>query len=390
MIAAPSTTECGPKTTTSEHAGTAKTSNLLRLKAAKSAEVDREFEAAVAASAGFPALLNVVKAWLPLRRIDAELEAVHTDLEERGAGAADISAVESLWHSAREATREAALRILDPVATDPRFAMAKATTFITVSGPSCPEVTDGDGNPNRLIRGLLLDAAADVPAGNAVQASEDDVALIALDAELASLLAETNKMQDELDVLVAQAHERAAAGWDGDKHSAEFFQRCCDFENALGTVAHADYIDTLRVRLAAIEKQGLGLRATTVEGLRFKARLAAHWHRFDPDHWENSSLIRDAALICGLPESAIDTNERDIFEEYELLGGKMTALENDQGDVWLGVRLAPPSTRSKEIEALLTRDMCRDLVPLARDAYGVQPWISGDGLVTLKPAGGDQ
>ncbi len=159
MNAAPNTTERGPKTTSRGNARKSEVRDLVYWMAKKNAQVDQEYEAACAATAEFPALRQFVEVWLPLRRAEADIEAIHADLEERGADDAEVEAAQDRWHAAMAATREAALGVLGHVATDPHVTMAKVATYMAISGARCVEAKDDDGHPNRLVKSLLTDAA---------------------------------------------------------------------------------------------------------------------------------------------------------------------------------------------------------------------------------------
>ena len=148
------------ETTPVARATEAKPRDLAYWKARKHALVDHKHEAACAATAEFPALRRLVEAWLPLRRAEADLDALHSDLEARGADDAEVETAQDHWHAAMEATREAALSVLDHVAADPRVTMAKVATFMALSGGRCAEAIGDDGHPNRLVQSLLVDVAA--------------------------------------------------------------------------------------------------------------------------------------------------------------------------------------------------------------------------------------
>lgn len=198
---------------------------------------------------------------------------------------------------------------------------------------------------SREINRTLVDAImADELARPLQPLTPDGVALLQIDRELVPLLAEIRAAQDR--------------GEDPDE-------------------AHD--------RLEALEKRITGLRADTLETLVPKARLAAHWRRFDVTYREMDSLLMDTALMCGLPAAEIVRWPQHIFDEFEYLGGKITALSDPwAGDNWLGVKPPPPSTRALEIQAMITPEVATELRPIALAAHGVQAWMGDDETIKIR------
>lgn len=177
MSAALDTTERGPKTTMAPSKKAKPKRDLAHWKSVKNAEVDAAYAAAMDAAEGFPHLEAALNAWLPLRRVEADLEAVHSDLEERRARAADIKSANALWQGAAEASYEAAQRLLDRTTADPDEILAKIAAYTAISERPLSEMVD-EGSA-QLLGSLLADlaeqsaslpaAAAPLPALEAVE-----------------------------------------------------------------------------------------------------------------------------------------------------------------------------------------------------------------------------
>lgn len=175
--------------------------------------VEAEYAEAVALSEGHPALRSFVEAWLPLRRADANLSAIHTDMEERRAALEDEQAAEDLWHDAMDLTREAAQRVLLHVTTDPNESAAKVAVFNMLSEKPTAAMLDDEGNPNAIVESLLRDMSAQAGA-HAERAQTSDEWNRAKDATHAALKAflecpdEDEEQNDALGEALADAQER--------------------------------------------------------------------------------------------------------------------------------------------------------------------------------------
>jgi hypothetical protein len=370
--------------------------DLAYWKARTNAEVDSEHEEAVVAACDFPALHPLIDAWLPLRRADAELDAIHADLEERRLGdREEIEPARRRWHEAMDATREAVKAVLSVPVADARELLAKVQTYCALAGRHDVELENGDGASNALVQALMADIAAQASASEAAAdeqvrvASAWNAAKAKAHAALAALKSASDEEADRrLDELY-DAQER----WEaltpptiealtevmafsltnsGPLHWSFQSAHCPNSMRDLLDSGSPEDVIAGRVYLHLLRMAGSKSPATMtppIAGL-FPAfdpkdddlvtAWKAHHRQAEPHsarisefaHWEapGRSAYRDSdGTLQALQHwvCAMHTHARAEIEAYEATGRSLTVTRKN-GEAWLGATLprdgsAPPS-----------------------------------------------
>lgn len=147
-----------PKKATRKRASAA--SRLADHTARKTEQVSSLLDVAVLTSKGHPGLRAVVDQWFPLRRRAAELDAVHSALEDGGLNNPAIDPANTAWLEALDDARMMAMTILDvPVATA-QACVARVETFYAMFGDQRREELNDCGENLKALDAVLRDLRA--------------------------------------------------------------------------------------------------------------------------------------------------------------------------------------------------------------------------------------